>query len=56
MGLFKYLKEKFKGKKEQEEIREKYVAGLDKSRKNFSSKLNSLAKNMSKLILNILMN
>ena len=23
MGLFKYLKEKFKGKKEQEEIREK---------------------------------
>lgn len=56
MGLFKYLKEKFKGKKEQEEIREKYVSGLDKSRKNFSSKLNSLAKNMSKLILNILMN
>ena len=31
MGLFKYLKEKFKGKKEQEEIREKYVAGLEKA-------------------------
>lgn len=49
MGLFKYLKEKFKGKKEQEEIREKYVAGLDKSRKNFSSKLNSLAKKYVKI-------
>ena len=37
MGLFKFLKEKIAGKSTAQ--KEKYVTGLDKSRKNFSSKL-----------------
>jgi len=43
MGLIKFLKEKFKGKKH-EEVHEKYVAGLDKSCANFSSRLKRLEK------------
>ena len=45
MGLIKFLKEKFSKK---ETTNEKYVAGLDKSRKNFSSKLKLLTKRYSK--------
>ena len=55
MGLFKFLKEKFGKKKEEkveltpenkkeEESLQKYNAGLEKSRKNFSNKLDELAK------------
>lgn len=44
MGLFKFLKEKFFGKKEKEESVNKYTKGLEKSRKNFSSKLKNLGK------------
>lgn len=54
MGLFKFLKEKFtkkseekkpvEVKKSEEESLEKYNAGLEKSRKNFSNKLEELAK------------
>lgn len=44
MGLFKYLKEKFKAKTEKEAIKEKYIAGLDKSKAGFSNKLKGLAK------------
>lgn len=47
MGLFKFLKEKI-GKKNAEQ-KEKYVVGLDKSRKNFSSKLKLLSKRYSKV-------
>ncbi len=53
MGLFKFLKEKF-GKKKSEEVSEvsskeqksldKYDKGLEKSRKNFSNKLEELTK------------
>ena len=43
MGLISFLKNKFK-KEEQDELTEKYEAGLAKSRKNFSSKLNNLTK------------
>lgn len=45
MGLISFLKNKFSKK---EEKNEKYVAGLDKSRKNFSSKLKLLTKKYSK--------
>ena len=45
MGLISFLKEKFSKK----EKNEKYVAGLDKSRKNFSSKLHLLTKRYSKV-------
>ena len=41
MGLFSFLKEKIVGKSTKQ--KDKYVAGLDKSRRNFSSKLKSLA-------------
>ena len=55
MGLFKFLKEKFTKKKEdkveitpeskkEEESLQKYNDGLEKSRKNFSNKLDELAK------------
>ena len=42
MGLFNFIKEKILKKPAQ--VKDKYVAGLDKSRKNFSSKLNLLSK------------
>ena len=42
MGLLNFIKEKILKKPAQ--VKDKYVAGLDKSRKNFSSKLNSLSK------------
>ena len=45
MGLISFLKDKFSKK----EKNEKYVAGLDKSRKNFSSKLHLLTKRYSKV-------
>lgn len=38
MGLISFLKNKFAKKKEDEETK-KYSQGLEKSRKNFSSKL-----------------
>lgn len=55
MSLFKFLKDKFGKKKEEkveltpenkkeEESLQKYNAGLEKSRKNFSNKLDELAK------------
>ena len=57
MGLFKFLKEKFSKKKVEDSDKEsqtknssdlksleKYDQGLEKSRKNFSSKLDELAK------------
>ena len=46
MGLFKFLKEKLGSKKDEQ--KDKYVAGLDKSRKNFASRLKS--KFLSKLM------
>ena len=46
MGLIKFLKEKLT--KKDTSKNEKYVAGLDKSRKNFSSKLNALTKKYAK--------
>lgn len=46
MGLMSFLKEKFSKK---ESKNQKYVAGLDKSRKNFSSKLKLLTKKYSKV-------
>lgn len=46
MGLISFLKNKFSKK---EDKNEKYVAGLDKSRKNFSSKLFLLTKKYSKV-------
>lgn len=46
MGLMSFLKEKFSKK---ENKNQKYVAGLDKSRKNFSSKLKLLTKKYSKV-------
>ena len=42
MGLISFLKEKF-GKKKKDESTEKYEKGLEKSRKNFSSKLTNLS-------------
>ena len=42
MGLISFLKDKFS--KKDTKKNEKYVAGLDKSRKNFSSKLKNLSK------------
>ena len=47
MGLFKFLKEKFSKKKKEEVVdksTETYVTGLEKSRKNFASKLDNLSK------------
>lgn len=45
MGLLSFLKDKFSKK---ENKNQKYVAGLDKSRKNFSSKLKLLTKKYQK--------
>ena len=47
MGLFDFLKEKIFGKPK--ETKEKYVTGLDKSRKNFTSKLKALAAQFNKV-------
>lgn len=47
MGLFKFLKEKIAGKSTAQ--KEKYVTGLDKSRKNFSSKLKALTSRYQKV-------
>lgn len=47
MGLFKFLKEKIAGKSTTQ--KEKYVTGLDKSRKNFSSKLKALTSRYQKV-------
>ena len=47
MGLFEFLKEKIFGKPK--DTKEKYVTGLDKSRKNFTSKLKALAASFNKV-------
>ena len=47
MGLFKFLKEKLGSKKDEQ--KDKYVAGLDKSRKNFASRLKKLASTHTKI-------
>ena len=47
MGLFSFLKEKILGKSTKQ--KDKYVTGLDKSRKNFSSKLKALTSRYSKV-------
>ena len=44
MGLFKFLKEKIFNTKENRATVSKYEKGLSKSRANFSSKLDDLAK------------
>ena len=44
MGLIKFLKEKIFKKKEDAEKNEKYVKGMEKSRHNFASKLDTLSK------------
>ena len=44
MGLIKFLKEKIFKKKEDVEKNEKYVKGMEKSRHNFASKLDTLSK------------
>ena len=50
MGLFSFLKEKLAKKKQEKEAKkeqaqtENYVKGLEKSRKNFASKLDNLSK------------
>ena len=46
MGLMSFLKEKFSKK---ESKNQKYVAGLDKSRKNFTSKLKALSSRFNKV-------
>ena len=43
MGLIAFLKEKFSRKNKDVKV-DKYQEGLTKSRKNFSSKLNSLSE------------
>ena len=47
MGLFKFLKEKVFGKSVAQ--KEKYVAGLDKSRKNFTDRLKALTSRYNKV-------
>ena len=47
MGLFSWLKEKFSKKKENDA--ESYAKGMEKSRKNFSSKLAKLSKKYKKV-------
>lgn len=47
MGLLKFIKEKVFGKSVEQ--KEKYVAGLDKSKKNFSDKLKLIASRYSKV-------
>jgi fused signal recognition particle receptor len=47
MGLLKFIKEKIASKSNKQ--KEKYVVGLDKSRKNFSSKLRMLSSRYDKV-------
>ncbi len=47
MGLLKFIKEKVFGKSVEQ--KEKYVAGLDKSKKNFSDKLKLIASRYTKV-------
>ena len=47
MGLFQILKEKILGKSIAQ--KDKYVTGLDKSRKNFTSKLKALSSRFNKV-------
>ena len=47
MGLISFIKEKILKKPSNK--KDKYVAGLDKSRKNFSSKLNHLSRKYQKV-------
>lgn len=47
MGLFQFLKEKFTGKSTKQ--KEKYVAGMVKSRKNFADKMKELARRYAKV-------
>lgn len=49
MGFFTKLKEKLFSKKVKEEVKSKYVSGLDKSRKNFVDKLAELKARYSKI-------
>lgn len=44
MGLLSFLKEKIFKKKEDTQTNEKYVKGMEKSRHNFASKLDTLSK------------
>ena len=44
MGLISFLKNKFKKNEKKEEVTIKYEKGLEKSRRNFSSKLNNLTE------------
>ena len=44
MGLFSYLKEKILGKSTKQ--KDKYVVGLDKSRKNYLPAIKALMKNI----------
>lgn len=49
MGFFAKLKEKLFNKKVKEEVKSKYVSGLDKSRKNFVDKLAELRARYAKV-------
>ena len=49
MGFFAKLKEKLFNKKVKEEVKSKYVSGLDKSRKNFVDKLAELKARYAKV-------
>ena len=49
MGFFAKLKEKLFHKKVKEEVKSKYVSGLDKSRKNFVDKLAELKARYTKI-------
>ena len=49
MGFFAKLKEKLFNKKVKEEVKSKYVSGLDKSRKNFVDKLAELKARFNKV-------
>ena len=49
MGFFAKLKDKLFNKKVKEEVKSKYVSGLDKSRKNFVDKLAELKARYSKI-------
>ena len=50
MGLISFLKDKFSKKKEESQDVETYSKGMEKSRRNFSSKLSNLSKKYKKLI------
>ncbi len=47
MGLISFIKDRFN--KKDKDVNEKYVQGMDKSRKNFSSKLSSLSRSYKKV-------